>query len=530
MNHQPPTHAGRLLAVLMGVLPFTVVTLLVALEWPPLVRWDEGVADWALRLGKDHPTWVEYWEVIGTIVLPWVARAVLVLVAAYLWRHRARALTFWLLICAGAELGLVQAVKYIFDRERPDQALILIDSPSYVSGHAAAAFVMAGALGVILPSVRGWRRRFRLLVLLPAVAVVLLASADRILLDVHFLSDVLGGWALGLAILTTSSVAFGLRPRPRRRRRRTTDSDGNGTTPPRAAVIVNPIKIGDTGHFRRRVTKALAVRRFGEPLWLETTEDDAGHQMAKRAVDEAVDLVLVAGGDGTVRVVCAHLARTNIPVGVIPAGTGNLLARNLGIPLDLDEALEALLDGRDRRIDLVEVHGDGLDTDRFAVMAGLGLDAAIISDAPPQLKAQLGWTAYLVSAAKNINHPSVRVQITLDDRPPLDRRVRTVVVGNVGTLQANIPLLPDAKPDDGLIDVVAIAPRRVTQWPQLIVRVMTRRKKSDLYLERFTAKRVEIVAAVDVQRQLDGDGIGPGRNITASVEPGVLLVRVPTRR
>jgi diacylglycerol kinase family enzyme len=295
-------------------------------------------------------------------------------------------------------------------------------------------------------------------------------------------------------------------------------------------VIVNPIKVGDGVAFRRKVTRALAVRGYDDPLWLETRQDDAGSEMAKRAIEYEPDLVLVAGGDGTVRMVCATLAGTGIPVGVIPAGTGNLLARNLHIPLDLEDALERILDGRDRRIDLVKVYGDGLDTDRFAVMAGLGLDAAIISDAPPHLKAQIGWTAYLVSAAKNINHPSVRVRITLDDEPPLERRARTVVIGNVGMLQANIPLLPDARPDDGLIDVVVIAPRRVTQWPLLMLRVMTRTRRTDLYLERFTGQKVEILATVDVQRQLDGDGIGPGRSLTAEVEPGSLVVRVPHRR
>ncbi|MFC0628220.1 diacylglycerol kinase family protein [Kribbella deserti] len=525
MNNHRPTHLGRLFSVVTGLLPFTLLTLLVMLDWPPLRQWDESVAASVYEYGVAHPDWVDYWQVLGAVVLPWASRAVLIIVAAYLWRHRARNLTFWLLISAGAEFGLLHAVKHIFGRERPAQHLVEADGLSYVSGHAAAAFVMAGALGVVLPSVRGWRRRFRLLVLLPAVAVVLLASADRIMLNVHYLSDVLGGWALGLAILTTTSVAFGLRPRPRRRRRKVTNDDT--TVPPRAAVIVNPIKVGDRQAFERLVGKALEMRGFDVPLWFETTEDDAGHAMAQQAIEEAVDLVLVAGGDGTVRVVCAHMGRTGIPVGVIPAGTGNLLARNLGIPLDLDEAIEAVLDGRNRRIDLVKVSGDGQDTTRFAVMAGLGLDAAIISDAPPQLKKQIGWTAYVISAAKNINHPSVRVKITLDDRPPIDRRVRTVVVGNVGTLQANIPLLPDAEPDDGLIDVVLIAPRRVTQWPRLILRVVARQKKSDLYLERFTAKHVEIDAAVDVQRQLDGDPIGPGRNLTAEVEPGVLVVRVP---
>jgi YegS/Rv2252/BmrU family lipid kinase len=295
-------------------------------------------------------------------------------------------------------------------------------------------------------------------------------------------------------------------------------------------VIVNPIKVGDGVAFRRKVTRALEIRGYDEPLWLETREDDAGNAMAKQAIENESDLVLVAGGDGTVRVVCSALAHTGIPVGVIPAGTGNLLARNLHIPLDLDDALERILEGRDRRIDLVRVHGDGLDTDHFAVMAGLGLDAAIISDAPPHLKKQIGWTAYLVSAAKNINHPSVRVTLALDDAEPIDRRVRTVVVGNVGMLQANIPLLPDARPDDGLLDVVVIAPRRVTQWPIVLWRLMTRTNRTDMYLERFTGRKVEIHAAVDVQRQLDGDPIGPGRYLVCEIEPGALTARVPKRR
>ncbi|MDX6248333.1 MAG: diacylglycerol kinase [Kribbellaceae bacterium] len=530
MNHHPPSALGRALTVVLGALPFIVITLLVFQDWPPLRRWDLTVAGEVAEYGASHPDVVHLWQVVAAITVPWTARAIIAVIAFYLWNRRARVLTIWLLVTAGAELGLVQATKAIFERPRPAQMLVEIDGWSYVSAHATAAFVLAGALGVVLPSVRGWRRRFRLLVTLPTIAVVWIVSVDRIMLDAHYVSDVLGGWALGLAILTATSIGFGLRPGLRRRRRRTPRDDDGTSVPTRAAVIVNPTKVGDGVAFRRKVNRALAVRGFDDPLWLETQQDDAGNAMAKRAIENESDLVLVAGGDGTVRVVCAALAYTGIPVGVIPAGTGNLLARNLHIPLDLDDALERILDGRDRRIDLVKVHGDGLDTDRFAVMAGLGLDAAIISDAPPQLKAQIGWTAYLVSAAKNINHPSVKVRICLDDDEPVERRVRTIVVGNVGMLQANIPLLPDARPDDGLLDVVMIAPRRVTQWPLVFWRVMTRTKRTEMYLERFTGRKVEITAAVDVQRQLDGDGVGPGRYLTAEVEPGCLVVRVPKRR
>jgi YegS/Rv2252/BmrU family lipid kinase len=295
----------------------------------------------------------------------------------------------------------------------------------------------------------------------------------------------------------------------------------------RAAVILNPVKVSDPVEFRTSVDEALTGRGFDDSLWLETTEDDAGHTMAKRAIHETVDLVVVAGGDGTVRVVCAELARSGIPVAVLPAGTGNLLARNLGIPLDLDAALAALLDGTDRRIDSVQVEGDELDLDRFVVMAGLGLDAAIIADAPDRLKKHVGWAAYVVSTLKNLNHPFVRIEIIIDDKSPLIRRARSVVIGNVGTLEANIPLLPDARPDDGLIDAVVLAPRRLAHWPRLALSLVLKSVQEGRHIERYTGKRIQVTAARAVRRELDGDTIEDGRTLSAAVDPEALIVRVP---
>jgi diacylglycerol kinase family enzyme len=288
---------------------------------------------------------------------------------------------------------------------------------------------------------------------------------------------------------------------------------------------VNPVKVDGDG-FRRTVEKALTDRGFGDPLWLETTAEDAGVSMARQAIDNEPDLVLVAGGDGTVRVVCAELARTGIAVAVLPGGTGNLLARNLGISLELEVALHELLDGSDRRIDSVRVEGDGLSGDRFVVMAGLGLDAAIIEDAPDKLKKRVGWAAYVVSTLKNLNHPTVRVEITVDDRRPVRRRARTVVIGNVGTLQANIPLLPDAEPDDGLIDAVVLTPRSVGHWPRLVLGLVVKSLR-ERHVERFTGKRIRVRADRTVRRQLDGDAITEGTSLTAEVDPSSLVTRVP---
>ncbi|MGY4771832.1 diacylglycerol/lipid kinase family protein [Kribbella sp. CWNU-51] len=289
-------------------------------------------------------------------------------------------------------------------------------------------------------------------------------------------------------------------------------------------MIVNPIKVPDD--FRRTVETAVTERGVDIALWLETTEDDAGVTMAQRAIKDAVDLVVVAGGDGTVRVVCAELAGTDIPVAVLPAGTGNLLARNLGISLDMDDALTEVLDGTERRIDSVQIEGDELTTDRFVVMAGMGLDAAIIADAPDELKKRVGWAAYVVSTIRNLNSPSVQVEITVDDQPPVRRRARTVVIGNVGTLQANIPLLPDAVPDDGLIDAVVLSPRTVGQWPRLALSLVVKSMREQ-HVQRFTGRRIQVTAAKTVRRELDGDTIADGRSLSASVDPSALVVRVP---
>ena len=171
--------------------------------------------------------------------------------------------------------------------------------------------------------------------------------------------------------------------------------------------------------------------------------------------------MLVCGGDGTVRTVCAELAGTGIPVGVVPAGTGNLLARNLDLPLYLNAAIDVALNGQDRAIDLVRVAGDGLgDDEHFLVMAGMGFDAAIMEGANEQIKAKVGWLAYVVAGLRNLMFPAVRVEISVDDGPFTKHRARTIVVGNVGFLQAGLPLLPDATIDDGRHRRGADQPRR----------------------------------------------------------------------
>ena len=237
--------------------------------------------------------------------------------------------------------------------------------------------------------------------------------------------------------------------------------------------------------------------------------------------------MLVCGGDGTVREVCAELAGTGIPVGIVPAGTGNLLARNLDIPLYLRAAIDVGLTGQDRAIDMVEVAGDGIEDSHFMVMAGMGFDAAIMEGVNEDIKKRVGWLAYVLSGLKSLMFPAMKVEISVDGGEFTKHRARTVVVGNVGFLQAGMPLLPDAAIDDGLLDVVILHPKNFFSWIPLAWRVLLKRKHTDELVDRKTGASVVVRTKEETPRQLDGDSIGPGRELRMRCVHGRVLVRVP---
>ena len=292
----------------------------------------------------------------------------------------------------------------------------------------------------------------------------------------------------------------------------------------RAAVIYNPTKFDDLSLLRRRVAAQVRAAGWRPTVWLETTPDDPGRSMAHRALEAGVDRVMVAGGDGTVRAVAAELAGTEMPMALIPAGTGNLLARNLSIPLDTDAAIRLALRGRLQAIDMVTcTFDDG--QERFVVMAGMGLDAQIMESTDSGLKKVIRSGAYAVAAVQNAVPDPFTATITLDAAPPERRQMVMALMGNVGTITAGMALFPRAVPTDGMVDLLLANPGKVVDWARLGAQILTGQEMEGFTLTR--ARKVLIEADRPVPFELDGDTAGSTRTLRAEVDEGALHVVVP---
>ncbi len=296
---------------------------------------------------------------------------------------------------------------------------------------------------------------------------------------------------------------------------------------PVVAFVVNRTVLRDPRGFGRRCRRA-ADDRGWDPWLVPTSEAGDGLALTRRAVAAGASLVFAAGGDGTVRACAEALAGTGVPLAIVPLGTANLTARALGVPAKADRAVQVGFDGRDHRIDLASLERTRGSATRFAAMAGIGLDAAVVGAARDQLKRRFGWVAYAVSGVTRLSLPPRDFTVRLDDAEPLRRRARCVVVANAGLLPGGFTLLPGARLDDGLLDVGILAPSGTWGWVQVAGRVLARGRRQDRPLERFQARRIQVNADDELPRQVDGEIVAPGRTLSVSVCPGVLVVRRPT--
>lgn len=315
----------------------------------------------------------------------------------------------------------------------------------------------------------------------------------------------------------------------------------------KAAVVYNPIKV-DLAKLKKTVNAAAKAADWATPIWFSTTKEDAGQAATGSAIRRGASVVLAAGGDGTVRAVAEALRGSGVAMAVVPAGTGNLLARNLDLPTgNLRDSVDIAFTGVDRTLDLGMVNivrdNDDHEEHAFLVMAGLGLDAKMIKNTSTKLKKAVGWLAYVDGIARSIPElRPVKLRYSVDGGPNRSLSAHTVIIGNCGSLPGGLLLMPEAKPDDGILDMAALVPRgrfgwlniwNKIAWENGVLRksVMGRRiidLSKDVRDVRY-AKGSDLKMIVDTPEefQLDGDEFGLAKSVHAWADPGSLIVRVP---
>jgi diacylglycerol kinase (ATP) len=276
--------------------------------------------------------------------------------------------------------------------------------------------------------------------------------------------------------------------------------DQPGATP-RIGVVVHARK--QLGGGLEELRSALADAGHADPPWYEVDKSKKAPKAVKRLVeDDGVDRVLVWGGDGTVRRTIHTIVERELDaaVAILPAGTGNLLAKNLGVPIDIAGAVDIALHGEARPLDLGVMNGH-----YFAVMGGAGFDALMIRDADAaELKDRYGRVGYVIAGAKHRNVAPAQVTVVVDGHEWYRGEASCVIAGNVGTILGGVQAFPDASPTDGRLDIGVVLARSATEWLRVMTGAALKRAHKSPLTEMTTGRCVEVRFDRTLPWEVDG--------------------------
>ena len=270
----------------------------------------------------------------------------------------------------------------------------------------------------------------------------------------------------------------------------------------------------------RRVLEAEGI---GDPLWYEVPKSRKAPARVRRALAEGVELVFAWGGDGTVQRCVDVLAGTTVSLAIVPAGTANLFATNLGIPKDIGEAVAIGLRGERRSLDVGR-----LNSERFAVMAGAGFDATMIRDAGDGgLKERLGRVAYVWSGSENLRAKPFRAKIDVDGAGWYKGKASCILLGNMGKLFGGVEAFEDARPDDGKLDVGVVTADGLVEWGRMLARTAVGTAGKSPFAQTTKARSVKVKLNRKILYELDGGERTKVKAFKAKVEPAAITVCVP---
>ena len=261
---------------------------------------------------------------------------------------------------------------------------------------------------------------------------------------------------------------------------------------------------------------------INDPIWFEVRKSKQAPVRVRQAVDDGAGLVFIWGGDGMVQRSIDALSGTDATVAILPAGTANLLATNLGIPTDLAAAVDIGLHGARRRLDVGVMNGE-----RFAVMAGAGFDARMIRDADSGLKDKAGRLAYVVTGARNLRKTRVKLKVKVDGKAWFEGRASCILFGNVGKLFGGLTTFVDARPDDGRLELGVVTAQGAWQWARALARTAHGHPERSPFVNTTSGRRFSVRFSHPTLYELDGGDRSTTKKLKVRVEPGAVTVCVP---
>lgn len=268
--------------------------------------------------------------------------------------------------------------------------------------------------------------------------------------------------------------------------------------------------------------KTLASYGINDPTWCEVPKSRFVPEQAEKLLKGGAELIFVWGGDGTVQRVIDTVAGAPVALAILPAGTANLFATNLGIPKDLEEAVKIGLNGSRRQLDVGLINRE-----HFGVMAGTGLDALMIRDADAGLKDKVGRFAYVWTGAKNVRKSSVQMRIEVDGRAWFKGKASCLLIGNVGDVIGGISAFPDAQPDDGLLNLGVVTASGAMDWVRTLGRSVITNAEGSPFVETTTGRTFDIRLDKAVPYEIDGGVRKKTKRLKVKVDPGAITVCVP---
>jgi len=288
----------------------------------------------------------------------------------------------------------------------------------------------------------------------------------------------------------------------------------------KVAVIAHAGKTFGGGLLELR--KELERQGVEDPLWREVPKSKAAPAEARNAIDSGAELIFVWGGDGMVQRCIDVVAGTDAALAIVPAGTANLLATNLDIPQDIEQAVAIGLRGERRKLDVGRFNGE-----RFGVMAGAGFDASMIQQADGGLKDRFGRVAYVWAGSKSLRAKPFKAKIAIDGTSWYSGNASCILVGNVGRLFGGIEVFENARPDDGRLEIGVVNADGITDWVRTLARTALGHADRSPLVRATSAKKIEVKLDRKVLYEVDGGDRVKVKSFKIKVEPTAVIVCVP---